>query len=94
MPTIHYSKKEFIDMLKDISDDDHVFLTTEVDGNLMLKNKKKFKQVPFVFASDAFAKPDTIHDLLETTMWGIILAPDSVVAEKFKRKKNANTKKG
>lgn len=95
MPTIHYTKKKFLEELdKLIQDDEHIILTNEVDGTIGLAKKKKLKKIPFVFASDAFAKQDTVSDLLNMTLVSFIIAEDVDVADQFKHENNENIKKG
>lgn len=93
MPTYHFSKKKFIEELERlIKDDDHILLSNEFDGTIEALSKKKLKRVPFVFASDAFERQDTIGDLLKSNMFSFVIAKDEIVAEKFKT--HADTKKG
>ena len=93
MPTIHYTKKQFLkDMSELIGDNEHILVTTEVDGTLEALKKKKIKRIPFAFASDAFEKEDTLGDLLKSRMFAVVVASNETVAKKFK--KNADTKKG
>lgn len=93
MPTIHYTKKQFIKNLSDlIGDDEHVILTNEIDGTIEALKKKKVKRVPFVFASDAFESQDSIGDLLKSKMLAVVIMSDKFVAEPFR--KDADTKKG
>lgn len=88
MPTIHYTKKQFIkEMSKLIQDDEHIIVSTDVEGSVEVKKKRGVKQIPFVFAVDAFEKQDSIGDLLKAKLFSAIIAPNSIVAEKFKTKK-------
>lgn len=88
MPTIHYTKKQFIkEMSNFIQDDEHIIVSTDVEGSVELKKKRGIKQIPFAFAVDAFEKQDSIGDLLISKLFSAVIAPNSVVAEKFKTKK-------
>jgi hypothetical protein len=93
MPTIHYSKKQFLKDMSDlIGDNEHILVTTEVDGTLEVLKKKKIKRIPFAFATDAFEKEKTIGDLLKSKMFAVVVTSNEIVAKKFK--KDADTKKG
>jgi hypothetical protein len=105
MATMHFTKKEFIAELKKIiKDDEHIILTNDVNGEISVNKKKKFKQIPFIFASDAFAQPETVSDLFginqlgqidrKATLFSIILADDSIVSDKVKEDaKNSKKRK-
>jgi len=88
MPTIHYTKKQFIkEMSKLIQDDEHIIVSTDVEGSVEVKKKRGVKQIPFVFAVDAFEKQDSIGDLLKSKLFSAVICSNSIVAEKFKTKK-------
>lgn len=78
-------------MEKLIKDDEHIILTNDIEGTIEALKRKKVKKVPFVFASDAFEREDTVGDILKSEMFSIVIASDLIVAKKFK---NADTKKG
>lgn len=87
MPTIHYTKKEFLKQLDNlIGDNEHIIFTNEVDGSVELTKKKKLKKIPFVFASDAFAKSNTVSDILNMKLSSFLIVDDKDVADQFKHK--------
>lgn len=80
------------EMEKLIKDDEHIILTNDIEGAVEALKRKKLKRVPFVFSADAFEKEDTIGDLLKSEMFSVVIASNSIVANRFK--KNEDTKKG
>lgn len=97
MSTQVMSKKDFLDMLnKDIKDDDHILITTNMDGTSEVMKKRKLKKFPFAFAADAFKDETSLHDLFKSNgltvtskvpMFAVIIATDDIVADKFKHPK-------
>lgn len=60
--TLVFTKKEFIDNLKELIDDDEIILATQnIEGTLEVKKKKKI--IPFGFVASAFKQPDGVGDI-------------------------------
>lgn len=88
MPTIHYTKKQFIENLeKTIGDDEHIIVTTDVDGDLEILKKRHVRRIPFVFANDAFKTEDSLKDILKSKLLSVAIVPGANIAAKFKKKK-------
>lgn len=95
MATMHFTKKEFIaELEKTIKDDEHIILSNDIDGSIQVNKKRKFKQIPFAFACDAFAQPDHVSDLFgighlggivqKATIFSVIIGNDDLISEKLK----------
>lgn len=97
MSTQVMSKQEFIDMLKkDINDNDHILISSNIDGTSEVMKKRKLKRLPFAFAANAFENETSLNDLFKSNgltvtskvpMFAVIVATDDIVADKFKHPK-------
>jgi hypothetical protein len=97
MSTQVMSKKDFLDMLnKDIKDEDHILISSNIDGTSEVMKKRKLKRFPFAFAANAFENETSLNDLFKSDgltvsskvpMFAVIVATDDIVADKFKHSK-------
>jgi hypothetical protein len=84
--TLVFTKKEFLDNLKELIKDDEIILSTQnIIGSIELK--KKHKVVPFAFLAEAFKEKEGIGDIAFNKVWpfAFCICDKSLVSNEVKQ---------
>lgn len=68
MPTYIYTRKRFLEFVETLKDDDIVLLSAELSAAQYSK-KQAAQKVTIVFASDVFARKDTVGHFAKNPTW-------------------------
>lgn len=72
METYVMSKKNFLKQMEKHINKEFVVLSNIIQGQVSGATKKKLKSFQIGFTNDCFKKPDTIGDLINSSLWGMI----------------------
>jgi len=68
------TKKFFMKQIENIiGDKDFVVLSNIIQGQMRGASKKRLKSFEVAFTNDCFKKPDTIMDLMSSSIWGLLV---------------------
>lgn len=95
MTTYTFDKKLFLETIdKWVKDDEFVIFSTTPCGSLRAASKKvKGKTISFGFSQDAFENPDTISDILNSKIGGLIICKKSVLSKTVQKEMDEYQKK-
>ena len=73
MDTNILTKEMLIETINDMGINEIALLSNIIQGNVSGATKKKFKSFSVGFTSDCFKNPDTIGDLMNSKLFGLII---------------------
>lgn len=86
------SKKFFLEQIDKSIKDEFVILSSMM-GNIRGASKKKLKSFEVGFTSDCFKSPETITDLLNSRLYGLIIMNKKLMPEETIKKITESEKK-
>ena len=93
METSILSKDMFIEMIKGMKNSEIAFVSNIIQGGIHGTTKKKLKNISFGFTSDCFQNPETIGDILNSKLFGVIIMEKKLMnQETLKRFKDSQKK--
>jgi hypothetical protein len=74
------SKKFFLEQMDKSIKGEFIILSNQL-GNIRGASKKKMKSFEVGFTNDCFKKPESINDLLNSRLWGLIMMDKKFMTE-------------
>lgn len=86
MTTYTFNKELFLEAMENLIDDDEfVIFSTTPQGQMAAANKSfKAKKVGIAFSEDVFDKPNTISDILNSRVGGLIICKKEIISKQVK----------
>ncbi len=93
METNILTKEMLIETINDMESNEIAFLSNIIQGQVSGATKKKFKSFSVGFTSDCFKNPETVGDLMNSKLFGLIIMDKKLMNQDTLKKFNDYWKK-
>ena len=93
METSILTKDMLIETIKCMETNEIAFLSNIIQGQVSGATKKKLKSINIGFTNDCFKNPETIGDLINSKLFGLIIMDKKLMNQKTLKKFNDYQKK-